>query len=278
MCEYGIEITPKGIKKSFGKQREQIHDLFHKFFQIQYIVLSEIKTRIFDKTLGVFWLFLEPIIMTMLYYVLTVIIFHAMGETHHFLFIMVSIIFWRWFSRTIDISPNIINSYGSVLRQINFSPFLVILIFMGQEIVYLGIGLVVIIIFLACYNIYPSIYFCYLPIVLITQFTFMFWLTLVFCTIGTLWKDLSGFLYAFTSIWWYLSPGIYPISKIPGKYLKIYMLNPFAHILPAYRDILIYCKAPSLIPLFWIFSISLLLSFLSLIVFNKIKYYLYVYL
>lgn len=273
-----VEILPGRVRTSPRGLHEAFKNFLTELSRIWHIVGFELRAKIFDKTLGPVWLMLEPIIIAGLYYILTVIIFRAAGETRHFLFIMVSVIFWRWFSRTIDTSPTVINSYGSVLKQTNFPTLSVILIFMGQEFFFLLLGILVLFIFLAFYKIYPTIYLIYLPVVLITQFTFTFWLTLLFSMIGTFLKDLPGFLYAFTSIWWYLSPGIYPISKIPHKFLKIYMLNPFAHILPAYRDILIYGKAPQLIPLFWIFFVSLLLSFLILKIFNRAKYYFFIYL
>lgn len=273
-----LEITPSGIKRARKDLREQIENFKNDFSLIKFVVWGELHSRVFDKSLGILWLLLETLILAGLYYLLTKVIFKTDVAENQFLFILVSLIFWRWFSKTVDNSPTAITGYGSVLKQTNFPVHLVILIFMGLEFTLFLFGFFVLVLFLLFFGIYPSAVYIYLPIIIFTQFVFTFPLVLIFSVIGTFFKDFSGILYAFTSIWWYLSPGIYPVSQIPQKYLWIYNLNPFAHILPAYRDILIYGKAPNLIPIMFILIISLILSIFAVIIFNKSKYHFYMYL
>jgi ABC-type polysaccharide/polyol phosphate export permease len=278
MTEYLLEILPSGITESPKSLRENLKLLGDDVSRVRYIVASEVRSRVFDKSLGIFWLFLEPIIITGLYYLLTVVIFQSSTERHQFLFIMVAVIFWRWFSRTIDASPTAVLSYAGVLKQTNFSIRSVIFSYVGTECVFWGMNFIILMIFLTFFKVYPTLAFVYLPFVVLTEFFFIFLLTLIFSVIGTFFKDLVGFLYAFTAIWWYLSPGIYPISRIPQRFLWIYMLNPFAHILPAYRDVLINGTAPRLMPLTVILAISCLLSLVGLRLYGKFRYHFFAYL
>jgi len=245
---------------------------------IKFIVLSELRAKIFGKALGIFMLTLEPIIMALLYYLLTSVIFKYSGTRNQFVFIFVAVIFWRWFSRTVDASPGIITGYGSVLKQTNFLISLVVYSYVILECVYLTINFVVLMAFLLIFGIYPTICIIYLPLIVITQFLFMNWLVLLFAVAGTFIKDLGSILFAFTSVWWYMSPGIYPISSIPQQYLWIYYLNPFAHIIPAYQKILVLGEKPELMPLMLIALISLILSLFCQRLLKKARYYFFTYL
>lgn len=276
--EFFMRVTPNGIDEI-----KQPFAMWAKIFltdlsRIGFIVSSEAKAKVFDKVLGQIWLLLEPIIMAALYYFITTVVFSYVGEQRQFLFILTSVVFWRWFSRTIDGAPLSIVAYGSVLKQTRFPVIMVVLAFMATEAFFFVMSSVVLLVFLAAYGHYPSLSYVYLPLVLAAQFSVMLFLTIVFASIGTFIKDLGGILYAVTGIWWYLSPGIYPVSKIPQDWLWIYMLNPFAHLLPAYRDILIDGTSPAVFPLLVIFLIFSGLSALVIKIFNWLRYYFFSFL
>lgn len=276
--DYTLEITPEGIKENKRSFLENIKRIDKQLSFVKYIIVSEIKAKIFDKTLGILLLTTEPIITASLYYILTAVIFTFSGEINQFAYIFVAVVFWRWFGRTVDASPNAIASYGNVLKQTNFPISMVIVSFIGLECFYLIINFIVLVIFLAFLGYYPSISYIYLPVIVLTQFFLTFWIVLFFSMAGTFIKDLGSVLYALTSFWWYLSPGIYPVSRIPQKYLWIYNLNPFAHIFPSYQDVLIYGRSPKLIPLMIIMGFSIIMCFLGLRLLKKVKYHFFMYL
>lgn len=276
--EFAMRVTPTGIDEMKHPLAVRAKNFMTDLSRIGFIVSSEAKAKVFDKVLGQIWLLLEPVIMAALYYFITTVVFSYVGEQRHFLFILTSVIFWRWFSRTIDGAPLSIVAYGSVLKQTRFPVIMVVLAFMATEAFFFAMSSVVLVVFLAAYGHYPNLSYVYLPLVLAAQFSVMLFLTIVFASIGTFVKDLGGILYAVTGIWWYLSPGIYPVSKIPQDWLWAYMLNPFAHLLPAYRDILIDGATPALFPLLVIFLIFSVLSALVIKVFNWVRYYFFSFL
>lgn len=276
--DFAVRITPSGITEMRYPLSERLKRFKIDIGRISFIVSSEAKSRIFDKVFGQFWLLIEPIITAGLYYFITTIVFSYAGEQRQFLFILTAVIFWRWFSRTVDGSPFAIVGYSSVLKQTRFPVIMVVLAFMATEAFFFIISFIVLMIFLIIYGRYPNLLYFYLPLVLLTQVSVMVFLTLMFSALGTFVKDLGGLLYAFTSVWWYLSPGIYPVSKIPEHWLWLYMLNPFAHILPAYRDILIDAVPPNLLPLLVILTIFTTLSLVAIKAFNWVRYYFFSFL
>lgn len=276
--EFTLRISPKGVEERSLSPASYVQNIIAGAGRIRYIVRAEAKTKVFDKALGQLWLLIEPVIMAALYFFITTVVFTFGGEERQFLFILTAVIFWRWFSRTVDGAPLAIVSYAAILKQSRFSPIMVVWSYMATEFFFFLMSCIVLVAFLAFYGCYPNINYLYLPLPLAAQFSIMVFLTIVFAAIGTFIKDLAGILYAVTSIWWYLSPGIYPVSKIPAEYLWIYKLNPFAYILPAYRDILIDGAAPSTVPLIFLIVGFCVLSLLALKVFDRVRYYFFTFL
>ena len=63
------------------------------------LVAVEVRTRHFQKALGVFWWVLDPLLMAFLYFFLVQVVLQA-ADTDDYLLRILSLVFvWRWFSR-----------------------------------------------------------------------------------------------------------------------------------------------------------------------------------
>lgn len=278
LMDYTTRITPKGIVNKRRSRAELVQHLQSEWSKIRYIVGSELRAKIYDKTLGIFFLVLEPLLMASVYYFLTMVLLGSRIGNFGFFNIYVAVVFWRWFSRTIDNSPALFSSFNSVLKQTNYPVYSLVISYIGTEFVNLCIGFCVLVIFLSIFGYLPNLSYIYLIVVGLSQLSMMIFLTLIFSVLGAFFKDLQGVLYAVVGIWFYLSPGIYPAENIPPDMLWVYNLNPFAHLLPAYRSILLNGEAPELTV---ILAMLALFSFLSIFAFqllNKVRYYFFSYL
>lgn len=278
MAQPLVEITAGTVRYRHRPVGEQVQSFLRLASRVRYIVVSEFRAKVFDKALGVFWLLLEPIITAMLYYVLTVVVLGAKVEENHFLFIYVAVVFWRWFSRSFDGSPTVFSGYAAVLKHTTFPALALLMSYMAIEVVFFLFGFIVLMIFLASYGIYPASSFLYLPFVMLVEFCFALGFVLLFAVMGTFFKDLSAMLYAITSIWFYLSPGIYPVSRVPAEYMWLYNMNPFVHLLTAYRDIILNHRAPEMAPLLLILGCSLIFDYLGIKLLSKARYHFFMYL
>jgi lipopolysaccharide transport system permease protein len=277
-ADYLLVITPQGVSRRRRSWGELFGAATADLWRILFIVRSELRSRIFDKTFGLFFLAFEPIIQAGLYYVLTQVLFHSRMETLGFASIYLTVVFWRWFSKTIDNSPSTFVAYGSILRQSHFSVNAVLFSFFGVEIANFIIGLCVLVVFFGWLGITPKLSLLMLPLPMAAQFAFTVMLATICATIGAFFRDLQGMLYAFTGFWFYLSPGIYPVGNVPERFLWIYNLNPFAHLLPAYRQIVLEGVFPNPVPLLIILIGSSLLAALAFAVLKRARYYFLPYL
>lgn len=278
MAKYKMLVTPNGVKFPARSWQEIWSNIRTEAGKIRSIIGSEVRAKVFDKTLGMVFLVLEPLLMATVYWMLTMVILGSRLGNIGFLNIYIAVVFWRWFSRTVDNSPSVFTTYAAILKQTNFPVFSIIASFIGSETVNILVGIGVLFVMLLLMGEYPSWVFIFLPFVMLVQLSVIVFFATLFSTLGAFFKDLQGLLYAAVGIWFYLSPGIYPVSNIPKELLWIYYLNPFAHIIPAYRSILLKGEIPDLLPLVVILILFSTLAVGALELLRRARYYFFPYL
>ncbi|MFN3477235.1 MAG: ABC transporter permease, partial [Candidatus Methylomirabilales bacterium] len=83
-----------------------------------------------------------------------------------------------------------------------------------------------------------------LPIMAI-QLIFTMGLVLVVSALTVRYRDLSQLLSNLLTLWFFLSPIIYPASQVPEVFRFTLALNPMAPLVVAYQDALFYNRPPS---------------------------------
>ena len=97
---------------------------------------------------------------------------------------------------------------------------------------------------------------------------------------GVFFRDLGNIMSHVLRIMWYLSPGLYHISSVVGDYKgflqldwsdprSIYLLNPFAHLMGAYRDCIMHNALPDLPGIVFALALGALAVVLGLWVFHS---------
>ena len=187
--------------------------------------------------------------MALVYLFLTTILFRQTFGEHQLIIIVMSVLIWRWFSKSLDNAPTLLASFQFELKKTNLPILPLIFSNVLVELMFFGFALIVIIAGVLLSGVSLSVYLAYLPILIIIQFTMIVGFVTYMAKYGALFKDLAQISWVFVAIWFYLSPGIYPEQLIPEGYRWLYDLNPFATIFPAWRNILIDGVQPDLIRL-----------------------------
>jgi ABC-2 type transport system permease protein len=111
----------------------------------------------------------------------------------------------------------------------------------------------------------------FLPLVMVIQYILVVGVTLITSSLTVYLRDLEHIMGVLNMAWMYISPVVYPISYIPEKYQQIYLVNPMAPIIVAYRDILYYGTAPSAEIILVSLAESVIVLVLGLLIFGKLK-------
>lgn len=247
-------------------------------YAIEQMILVEFKRGHFQKVLGQLWWVIEPLFMSMLYYILTVVLFKYNGSKEHFIFIFFAVVIWRWFARSLENSTLSITSAGGILKQTNFSVLLVVIAPLLFEMINFFIALMVVLIITTLLGNIPFLTIVYLPILLIEQFLLIISFSLIFSLVGVYFRDIRPLITFALGILFYLSPGIYPVSLIPEQYLFYFQLNPFYDLFVDYKNIFVNGILPDVGSHIFNIGIYSITSLIALNIFRKYSKNIYKYL
>jgi len=73
----------------------------------------------------------------------------------------------------------------------------------------------------------------------IFQLLFSFGIGFFFCTLNVYIRDVAPFLQAILIVWFFMTPIVYPIDKIPAGFLKYLQFNPLFPLVKMYRSLLL---------------------------------------
>lgn len=236
--------------------KQYINEIIKRKDLLLYLVKSGLKAEHRNSYLGYFWWLLDPLLNVAVYYFLVVIILQR-GGPDFAVFLVIGLVVWRWISSSINSSANSVLRYSSIINQVYLPKFLFPLSFTITQLVNFLFGLVIIAIFLAFYGIMPSWHLVYLPVIIIITLTFLLAVGSVLGFFTVFIRDIDNVLTHSMRIFFYASPIIWEGGRLPPEYGWAVAINPIAHLVTSFRDILMYHQTPNFINLGIIFVVSL---------------------
>ncbi len=115
---------------------------------------------------------------------------------------------------------------------------------------------------MAAYRVVPTWHVVFLPfftlLALVTAMGVSLWLSALY----VLYRDVQYIIPFLVQIWMYVSPVMYPTSKIPAGWPSvIYSLNPMTGVIGGFRWALFGEQAPN--SLFWVSALMVVVVFVS---------------
>ena len=105
---------------------------------------------------------------------------------------------------------------------------------------------------------------------LLAFYLFVVGLTAIVSATAVYFRDLAQIVGVVVTLWFYMTPILYPLSMVPEKYQWVMKINPAYFFIHSFRQILLNNTVPYLV--FSIFiGLSLLVYFLGGLYFNKVK-------
>jgi lipopolysaccharide transport system permease protein/teichoic acid transport system permease protein len=233
-----------------------------------YLVKSGLKAEHRNSYLGYFWWLLDPLLNALVYYFLVVVVLGRGGE-HYGVFLIIGLVAWRWTSSVVSSSARSIVNQASIINQVYLPKAIFPAARTISQMFNFFFGLVVIAIFLAAYGIVPGWQVVFLPYVILVQLLLMLSISLIVAFICVFVRDIDNVMGHITRVWFYASPIIWEGSRLPAEYQWIVTLNPLAHVLDAYRDILMYRATPDLYSLSVIGGSALIICLLTVAYYSK---------
>ncbi|MBI5558035.1 MAG: ABC transporter permease [Deltaproteobacteria bacterium] len=226
--------TYQFLRRFPGLFRMHRHTLF-------LMIERDFKTRYVQSVGGVFWAFLNPLLLVLVYSLIFSLVFsREVGDVPFSLWLFSALLPWLFFSDVLKNAVTILEKNKNLIIKSPFQPELLSLVVIGAGLVGHLAGIGIILLLLLLFGHFPGV--CVLTLLFYT-------VCLLFFCLGLSWivsalylfvRDIGQFIHVILQLWFYLCPIVYPDTIIPEKYVFLYRLNPMYFIVQGYRRALIY--------------------------------------
>lgn len=208
------------------------------------LVRKEIKVKYKNSFLGFLWSMINPLMMLAIFYVAFGIIFRlraAGGISYYAFFLMAGILPWNLLSTSLLSSIASVVNNADLVKKVYFPREVLPMSYIGSSAFHFLLQEMVLIAFLLIFRVPLTPWIFMFPLLLLLQLTFMAGLALLLSAVNVFFRDVMHFTEIFLLAWFWMTPIVYPIALIqqnmPAWAVRIYLLNPMAHIIMLWQRI-----------------------------------------
>ncbi|GAW86670.1 lipopolysaccharide transport system permease protein [Bathymodiolus platifrons methanotrophic gill symbiont] len=250
-----------------------VKNIFSHTHALRLLIVRELASRYRGTILGVFWLFLQPLMMVVVYsFVFSIIMkvrIPGMENSYHFaLYLMTAMMPFFAFQDALLAASNSLFVNSSLLHKSTLPVIFLPLVPMLTTVVTETIALVIIVLATFLLLEQVSYYLLLLPFLVLIRLSLSIAIGYILATLSVFIQDLRQALGLLLTMLMFLTPILYPVSMIPGEFIPVNNLNPLYHLLDAYRAIILRGELPG-VGLVYVGGFSVVFLFLGIYFFQK---------
>ncbi|MBU0484118.1 MAG: ABC transporter permease [Proteobacteria bacterium] len=272
-----ISSQPEKIRHFFNPVRIFVHLWQYKHLITQ-LTKREILNRFKGSFLGLGWAFLQPLLMLTVYTFVFSVIFKAKwgvspdeSRTTFALTLFMGMITFNIFAEVANMAPSLVLGNVNYVKKVVFPLEILPLVTFFNVLVNNLFSLLVLIvgIILTGHPLYWTILL--LPMVWLPVMMFSLGFAYFLASLGVFIRDINASIGIITTVLFFMSPIIYPITAIPEQYRFFCQLNPIAVFVDDARKVVLWGQLPDLSWYMADFTLALVVFTLGFIWFYKSK-------
>ena len=212
-------------------------------FLIERLVSRDFKTKYKRSVLGVFWSFLNPLLMMIVQYAVFSKLMRFTVE-NYIAYLLIGIVLFNGFSDCTNQSMRAIVGNAGLITKVYVPKY----IYPVTKVLSAGINILLSMIPLllvsVCTGLAPSAAWLMLPFGLVTMMLFIIGMGFILSSLMVFFRDIEFLWGVLTTAWMYATPIIYPISILPDFMQKLMIFNPLYHYINFFRTVVIDMQSP----------------------------------
>jgi lipopolysaccharide transport system permease protein len=217
--------------------RDAFKDIYKSRFLIWNLILRNIKTSYRDLHLGIFWVFVRPLIYVMIFFFIKKRSnANLQAGIEYSLYVYSGVIFWWYFIDAVTATTNSIYKDSSLITKIYYpriiTPIVPIISRFREffyQILLIPAGAIY-------YDRYPDVFIFLLPMVIVQIMLIAFGIGLLSSAISTRTKDVITFQKYIFQVGMFLCPVIYSPNILLGNFRDVYyIINPIVAPMEIFR-------------------------------------------
>lgn len=233
---------------------------------LRLFIANDLKSRYTGSLAGIYWSVINPLLMIVIYtFVFAAVLrieFHKGSGTLNFAFYLIcGMLPWLAIQDSVIRSTSSLVDNSELVKRARFPASILPIHIVLSNLITMLIGLCILIVILFFIGHPLKWTILLVPALILPQIIFTLGLSWAFSSIYVFVRDMLPFISNFVLLWMFLTPIFYPSTIFPPQYEIFLILNPAAHIVNLYREVIMKGNIPpslSYITL-WIEAVSVFL-------------------
>jgi lipopolysaccharide transport system permease protein len=211
------------------------------------LTLREVQIRYTQSVLGIAWAVLQPLATMLMFTLIFSVLLKVPSEGVPYpVFSYSALMFWTFFSSSLTRAIPSLEANESLIKKIYFPREFFPISSVLSAIFDLVIGFVIFLVIMLYYHSPFTLNMFYVLPLVVIQTIFSIGVCLFASAFNVYYRDVKYALPLIVQLWMYATPIIYPMSSIPQRFQKLYLLNPMTGIIESYRSVLVKGSEPQL--------------------------------
>lgn len=211
----------------------------------------DVAGRYRGSALGMFWSFLNPVFMLLVYTFVFSVVFNARWEvgedetsTQFAVVLFSGLLVHSFFAEVISKAPGLVLGNANYVKKVVFPLEILPAIALGSAIFHTAISLVVLQFAYIAFTGIPPWTIILSPLVLFPLAVLSLGLAWMLAALGVYLRDIGQFIGVIVTVLLFLSPIFFPIDRLPEDYQMLILINPLTFIIEQAREVLIWGRLP----------------------------------
>lgn len=203
---------------------------------VYFLTWRDLKVRYKQTALGAGWAILQPVLSMVVFSIFFGGLLNVPSEGVPYpIFSYAALLPWGVFAKALNDTGRSLVSNRAMLTKIYFPRMVIPLASVFSSIADFLIAFVVMLVLMFYYQMAPTSNVWTLPLFLLLAVITALGVGLWLSAMNVLYRDIGYMIPYITQLWFYLTPIVYPASKVPEQWQFIYALNPMVGVVEGFR-------------------------------------------
>ncbi len=208
---------------------------------VKNLVSRDLKLRYRNSVLGFAWCLLNPLLMMVVFTVVFTVLLTNNTIEKFPVFILTGILAWNLHTTALTGAINSVVGNANLVQKVYFPREVLVIATVLSNTVNFLLSLIVLFAMVLLYQVRLTDTLIFLPLVILVQVVFTLGVAFVLSALNVFYRDVASIMETLMLAWFFMTPIFYRIEDVFPVYSRLmYILNPPASIIAAYRDILYY--------------------------------------
>ena len=245
----------------------------HEYRELLYqMTKRDLLLRYKQTAMGFGWAVFMPLLNTAIFSVIFMRVAPLDTPVPYPVYAYTGLLVWNFFASSLRFGVASLTGNIPLVTKVYFPreilPFSAVLV----TLVDFAVGAVVLVAFMAYYQIVPGAAVLLLPMVVAVHVAFTLGVTLLIAMANLFYRDVKYLLEIVVSLWMFASSIVYPVELAGGRLGALLSLNPITPIVDAYRAVLLYGRPPEAAPFAGATVAAVVVLLIGWVVFHRAEF------